>query len=596
MSARSKFPWEIGDFSFKFTCEDAKIYQTIYEGKYCDDTLDINVIKRKIIDYTLASCAEVTFCDTAQFSFKPCANITNELWYNDTESGGDGTMAVDTCFGTQTGDFAWNGYSWMWKCTDHMLTLNRYSGTTCDDNSFLDRDYLKLQTNHVCILGMMMRNNLVLLVYLTSINCTTTPCAINQGFTDSYNLCKIFLNTNIDQRLNWWDPDYNDYCYWAGPIWQDSHRRRLGANDQYPDSDEFRCYGDDIYYLDLSNYTGIINGTLDFSDNHTWPDDLEYLNLRGLELGGIWDWASLQTSAYSMYGGLDISDNNFEGTVDLEYIVGKSLDKIDITNNLFTGYIDWEALAYIMTWSYSETDPTFYAGGNDFDGYADFSMFPPFSDFRLEFDKDFVCHPYKYICVANDTYDDEYYDYYWIPRRRLARGLDFVPAPRGCPEDESSEQCDWREDELGDGDASTVYCSGRRDCQQTCMCADGTVAYPTNFYPTPVLGMMECGDEIISDYNITDTGIPFNFGDWSHYYLVRIPPEYGQVNITFDISGTNFDARLAFWTWTGEEMDDSDGAWKRSDYIWNIDETELMVEVIGGNYYYTNYRLLECIL
>eukprot|EP01084_Bolivina_argentea_P245073 410416_1 len=195
---------------------------------------------------------------------------------------------------------------------------------------------------------------------------------------------------------------------------------------------------------------------------------------------------------------------------------------------------------------------------------------------QIALDTSYQCHPYKYICVVNDSYNDNYYYSYDSNSRRLMNNdkLNFVPEDR-----------------------NTSICYSKQECQKTCQCADGTIAYPTNFRHAPVIGHIECGRSVTNKYNISDIGIPFNLGDWSHYYLISIPSEYNITNVTFNFQ-TNFDAILEIYEYVGDytnptRFDDwyvfatSDkGGPQRRRLNTEYRDNSVHVELIGGEYYY----------
>eukprot|EP01084_Bolivina_argentea_P245075 410419_1 len=197
---------------------------------------------------------------------------------------------------------------------------------------------------------------------------------------------------------------------------------------------------------------------------------------------------------------------------------------------------------------------------------------------QIALDTSYQCHPYKYICVVNDSYNDNYYYSYDSNSRRLMNNdkLNFVPEDR-----------------------NTSICYSKQECQKTCQCADGTIAYPTNFRHAPVIGHIECGRSVTNKYNISDIGIPFNLGDWSHYYLISIPSEYNITNVTFNFQ-TNFDAILEIYEYVGDytnptRFDDwyvfatsesDEGGPQRRRLNTEYRDNSVHVELIGGEYYY----------
>eukprot|EP01084_Bolivina_argentea_P304896 526657_1 len=339
--------WLREDYSFEFYCEDGKIYQNAYNTNTCDGELSET---RKYLDYTLASCADATYCDTVTISLQECSNDT-DAWFdmNGNSTGVNTTMVVDVCMPDGRNEYI----SYMTKCTDHSVVFYEYNSANCDDYS---SSWRFEATPYSCEIGGIYSADII--------NCTAPKCPLIYPYTDSYLLCNIFSETNIDKEVKWWNIDFNNFCDWGGSYMGDARRRmqdyyydEIGRH--YPKYDEFDCWdGDHISQLDLSNYTGIIKGILD-TTNYDWPSELRYLNLAGLQLEGKWDWSALENTSYYLQS-LDISDNNFYGTFDLKYIVGKNLWDINLSNNNMYGYIDWESLS-IIAMNYNNLN--FYATG-----------------------------------------------------------------------------------------------------------------------------------------------------------------------------------------------------------------------------------------
>ena len=299
--------WKNADYSFEFYCDDGKIHQNVYDEYNCVGPMKT----RKLSDYTWASCSDETYCDTAKVIINECSNFTDYWTGHDTQfvNSFNATFAVDIC--VQTDSFT----SEMTKCTDNSIVFYKYFGFGCSDEA----SAIRMEFSAQCGL------------YTADIlECTTPKCPLIYPYEDSHALCNIFSATDVSSSVDWWNEDYENYCNWYR---NNGFRRRMYDYYDYYEGDyydiyqnhfapngEFECDdGEHISILDLSNTN--VSGSID-TVNYDWPSQMRGLNLANLGLRGVWNWKALENTSNYLDNGLDISGNNFSGTLDLQYVIG----------------------------------------------------------------------------------------------------------------------------------------------------------------------------------------------------------------------------------------------------------------------------------
>eukprot|EP01083_Nonionella_stella_P000067 189_1 len=453
--------------SYEYYCQDSKIYKCIYSGTHCNGSCT----QQQYTGYDLPNCDMRPTCPMVEYT----------LYHNCQHKRERKSLVVDTCIPSEK-----HNKSIIWKCKGHSMAKYVYNGRSCDTNRFIDTESIALN-NHEC----QKVDNEYISIQIVS--CSSPKCRATQDI-NSYQICNIFADTNVDEVMPFWDTYADDYCEWFG-------------EDPSFQFNIYQCDHDgDELGLTLSLAANTIHGTLN-TTHYAWPHDLHRLNLNDLGLNGEWNWWSLQHTNKLQY--IDISNNNFTGKLELHPLLySNTLHTLKISNNpLMSGYIDWQWIGYMAD---THDLNAFLATKIPWNGYADFTQIPSDKQMFIEVDKAYRCDPYKYLCTNHAM-----------------------------------------------SDRSRTECNDQLSCEATCQCADGSLAIPTHFPYTPVLGTISCGDTIDNAYEVPSPSKGM-WGDNGHYYWINIPKEYGKsvINITLDATHwTNFDAMMSVYTLQDEDSD-----------------------------------------
>ena len=179
-------------------------------------------------------------------------------------------------------------------------------------------------------------------------------CAQENTHYDTYLLCNIFKDTNIDQRFTWFNTNTPSYCEYSG----------IAIESNYIECDA----EGNIIKVKIDDFN--VSGSIDISLG--WPQKLQHLEIDGNDLEGEFllrsfinctDLISLDISDCNFYGELNESDWN------AMVINNQDLDKIHLSNNDFHGVVTMsDGLYFPSTLRY------FDIGYNEFD-YIDWNVF-----------------------------------------------------------------------------------------------------------------------------------------------------------------------------------------------------------------------------
>eukprot|EP01084_Bolivina_argentea_P043079 79403_1 len=238
----------------------------------------------------------------------------------------------------------------------------------------------------------------------------------NQPHNDSYLLCSITQNTNIQAMI---------YQSTGINIWN------VGSLCQFTDYGffglDFVCVNDRIIKVELSGIS--IEGILD-TQNYEWPRELEWVDFHNNEVTGVFYTQSIAKLTKLRYG--DISGNNLTAEINWNHLRNLySLEILLMHSNNFYGEIDWSVISYL---SKEGNLSEFNVKNNYFNGYVDFRNIS--SNLKITMDTNIQCNPAIY-CQNNSR-------------------ILYAPADR-----------------------ASVECTGRIECEQTCQCQRAAVLYTT---------------------------------------------------------------------------------------------------------------------
>jgi len=256
--------------SFEYYCENNQVFKCEYDNTNCNG----DCISTQYTGYDLLNCNTDTICPFVKYDIYANCQTKSE-----TKS-----VVVDTCIANERLNI-----SLMWKCKQHSIAKHIYYGTDCDENSKIEGYAQVIEETCQRIDNEYISTEII--------DCTSPKCKKNENTADSYAICKIFDDTNVDQVMPFWDTYYDDYCDWFG----DGVVFGILA---------YKC-NDDAYGITLSLSASTVSGTLNTS-YYSWPSDLHRLNLNDLGLNGKWNWWSFQSNKLEY---IDISNNNFTGNL-----------------------------------------------------------------------------------------------------------------------------------------------------------------------------------------------------------------------------------------------------------------------------------------